>query len=285
MPPGSKRFWELDAARGIAVALMVCYHFVFDLKYFGIADLLSPQAMFWIPRAIGGLFLLIFGISLSISYARNGGMGAKALAFKELNRAAFLAAVACAITIATMIYPGEGAIVFGIMHLMALCAVLSLAFRDFGRLNLLFGIILVLAGSLVATIQVGTPWLLWLGLAPAGFYSLDYYPLLPWFGVVLIGMFLGKKIYKDPRCAKAPTFQTGERAHRGKTFGLLPEMQTSPRLQPWVFDPNARRALRAPAQNPQAGMLAWAGGNSLAIYLLHQPILVGAIAVLKYLLH
>ncbi|MFA6048987.1 MAG: heparan-alpha-glucosaminide N-acetyltransferase [Candidatus Micrarchaeia archaeon] len=244
MPPDSKRFWELDASRGFAIALMIGYHFVFDLEYFGIMGRISHPLMFWLPRGIGALFLLIFGISLSISYSRNAGLGANAPAIKELNRAAFLGAVAIAITIATTIYPGDGAIVFGIIHLMAVSAALSPAFRRFRTFNLVFGSGLVIAGIAANATMVGTQWLVWLGFAFPGFYTLDYYPLLPWFGVVLIGMFLGKTLY-----------------------------------------PNAKRAFPAPAQNPGPGMLALAGRNSLAIYLLHQPILVGIIAAYGYFLH
>ena len=29
------RFWELDIIRGLAVVMMVFYHFLYDLDYFG----------------------------------------------------------------------------------------------------------------------------------------------------------------------------------------------------------------------------------------------------------
>ena len=37
-----------------------------------------------------------------------------------------------------------------------------------------------------------TIWLLPLGIHPATFFSVDYEPIFPWFGVVLIGMGLGE---------------------------------------------------------------------------------------------
>ena len=30
------RFWEVDALRGIAIVLMVCYHLIYDLDYFAL---------------------------------------------------------------------------------------------------------------------------------------------------------------------------------------------------------------------------------------------------------
>ena len=38
-----RRLWEIDTVRGIAVVLMVFYHFVFDLHFFG-ANISFDQA-------------------------------------------------------------------------------------------------------------------------------------------------------------------------------------------------------------------------------------------------
>ena len=35
------------------------------------------------------------------------------------------------------------------------------------------------------------PWLLWLGLPPVRYATFDYFPLLPWFGLILLGIWLG----------------------------------------------------------------------------------------------
>ncbi len=34
-----ERFWEVDFLRGLAVILMIAYHFIFDLSFFGIFPL------------------------------------------------------------------------------------------------------------------------------------------------------------------------------------------------------------------------------------------------------
>ena len=57
------------------------------------------------------------------------------------------------------------------------------------------GALVLLAGNLIQTTRVDVPWLVWLGLMPRAFASVDYFPLLTWFGVVLPGLALGATGY------------------------------------------------------------------------------------------
>jgi uncharacterized membrane protein len=86
------------------------------------------------------------------------------------------------------------------------------------------------------------PWLLPLGLMPQHFRTADYFPLLPWFGIFLIGICAGNTFYRD-----------GERR-----FSL--------RL-------TATRITRP---------LAFIGRNSLLIYLVHQPVIIGILFATNY---
>jgi uncharacterized membrane protein len=90
-----------------------------------------------------------------------------------------------------------------------------------------------MVGILFSTITISNPFLFWIGLKTPSFYTLDYFPLLPWFGVVLIGLFLGQKIY--------PALQAK----------YLKKQQNPLLLNPIVF----------------------IGKHSLIIYIVHQPIL------------
>ena len=65
-----QRFWEVDAARGVAIAMMVVYHLMYDLDYFGGYDIESTSG-FWARFAdTAGTFLFLVGVSLAISYSR-----------------------------------------------------------------------------------------------------------------------------------------------------------------------------------------------------------------------
>ena len=67
----SERFWEIDALRGIAILMMITYHVIFDLNYFEFTstDLNSLPLLFFL-YPVGTLFLLLVGISLTLSYSR-----------------------------------------------------------------------------------------------------------------------------------------------------------------------------------------------------------------------
>jgi uncharacterized membrane protein len=92
------------------------------------------------------------------------------------------------------------------------------------------------------TVMVDFPWLLWFGFVPTQFYTLDYFPLLPWFGVVLIGIFLGNNLY-----------QNNTRSFRLKDHSQL------------IIN----------------RVLCFLGRHSLIIYLLHQLLIVGILYLLS----
>ena len=86
----------------------------------------------------------------------------------------------------------------------------------------------------------GTGWLLWLGIHPPAFYSIDYTPVFPWLGVVLIGVYFGTLAY--PEGIRRWNIVIPEIF--GKTFGFL-------------------------------------GRHSLALYLIHQPVILSILFVLS----
>jgi len=236
------RFWEIDGARGIAVIMMIVYHIFFDLNFLQIVSIpltsLSFQ-LFLYP--IGSLFLFIVGISLVLSYQTYEKKHLRIPAFsKYFWRGVFLFLIALLITLATWIYPHQGYIVFGVIHCISVCIILSYWFISKPIFSLFIGCIIVVLGVIFAQVTIESPYLFWLGLRPAGFYSLDYFPLCPWFGVVLIGIFTGTYL--------SPILQQKYRCS-----------QTIPTLaHPFVF----------------------LGKHALLIYIIHQPVIYGVLYLL-----
>jgi uncharacterized membrane protein len=138
------------------------------------------------------------GVSLTLSYSRAKINGTTRFS-KYLKRGAKIFCLGLIITAITWFALPEEFIVFGVLHFIGIAVILGYFFVKYSRqyTNIVLGIILIVLGLLITNIVVDFPWLLWTGLHHGNFYTLDYFPLLPWFGVVLIGMFFGNILYKE----------------------------------------------------------------------------------------
>lgn len=237
---GTDRYGEIDAARGIAILMMIVFHTVFDLYFFKIYPA-NVSYGFWryFAFATASFFLLIAGISLSISHSRavrTAGDGAPIrLALKFFRRGAGIFACGILVTLATWLYLGQGFVIFGILHAIGVSIMLSPLFFRFRSSNILIGAVVVFIGIALAYTGITGPlWLCPFGIHPATFVSVDYTPLFPWSGLVLIGLGIGERMYPDGR--------------RGFEVPAFPPVIMSP--------------------------LAVLGRHSLAIYLIHQPVIL-----------
>jgi len=183
---------RIDAWRGGAVILMIVYHFAYDLNYFRIVTWDFYHHPFWLGLRILiiSLFIGIAGISLYL--ATRQGIRWRAY-FKRL-----LILIGCAllITVASIFLFKQRFIFFGILHFMALASILGLGFRNGYWLNLLSGLILILVGMIYSHPWFDQGYLQWFGLMTHKPPTEDYVPLLPWFGVILLGIFIGKYLHQ-----------------------------------------------------------------------------------------
>ncbi len=175
----------VDAARGVAVAAMVVYHFSWDLRYFGFlaADVENDLGWRLFARTIAGTFLFIVGVSLVLAERK----GFRPRRF--LRRLGVVAASAAAITIVTWFTFRDSFIFFGILHNIAVTSVLGLAFvRAPVVVTIAAAVFAFAAPSFLATPLFDHPALVWIGLSTTLPRSNDFVPVLPWFGVVLAGI-------------------------------------------------------------------------------------------------
>lgn len=234
--PAYRRFWEVDLVRGIAVVLMIFYHFVFDLRWFGAISgtmLVAPWQFF--ARSIGSTFIFLLGVSLTLRYNRlQPELDGRQLFRKYLLRGAKLIGWGMVITVVTYFLVPRGYVVFGILHLLGLSTILGYPFLRSRWASLATGILVIGLGFYIRSVISLSPWLLWLGVRQLGRYMVDYYPVIPWFGAALLGVFAGHSLYPG-----------------GKARFTLPDLSHA-----------------APIRG-----LTFLGRHSLVIYLVHQPIL------------
>jgi uncharacterized membrane protein len=230
---GSGRVDAVDCARGLALMGMMIYHLVWDLAGFHLAPDYLPftPPMRLASHSIASLFLALVGVSLALAH-RNG------LNERPFWRRLAIVAAAAGLVTATslVLFRGE-AIFFGILHCIAVASLVAGPFVAAPAwASLAVGLAALAAPFFVHSTLFDPPWLLWLGLGETLPNTRDWYPLLPWAGVVFLGLGV----------ARLP--------------GILARL-TSPKR--W-------RAAAAPWR-----AVCFAGRQSLPIYLLHQPIFFG----------
>ncbi len=235
-----KRFWEVDALRGLAVIAMIAFHFLFDLNYFaGYHFSIDFGILLLFGRFASVTFVFLAGLALTLSYNKAAiHMGRKDLFKKYLFRGLKIFGLGLIITAITYFFFPQEFIVFGVLHLIGISIILAFPLICRPKLAAKLGILILVMGIILGGFTAGFPWLVWLGLRPHNFVSFDYFPLLPWFGVMLLGLAAGHNLY-----------------------------------------PNGKRDFKLPNLNNSlvARFLSFLGRHSLAIYFIHQPILVGLI--------
>lgn len=265
-PPGSgQRLHFLDILRGLTLIEMMLYHFLWDLVYIAgisIPWYLGTAARVW-QQSICWTFILLSGFCWPLGR-------------HHLKRGLTVFCCGGAVTLVTLAVLPQDRVVFGVLTLIGSCMLLmipldrllrrirppaalaGLAALSFFLFLLFFPAVdgrlanfpgLWQGGSLFRggyALPAGLyrGWVsAYLGFPPAGFYSTDYFPLLPWFFLFLTG-YLGHRVWGggSPDGSGLPA-RSGRR---------------SPPL-PWA---------------------AWIGRHSLPLYLLHQPVLYGVTLII-----
>lgn len=192
----SQRIWELDVLRGIAIFLMVVFHFIFDLTVFFGVEGISYQEGFWYyeGRAAAIIFIVLVGVVSSLIHQREEHEVALQ---KNSYRGLRLIALGLLITLATFILARENTIWFGILHFLGLAILISIPLCRYKWLNLLLAAILFASYFPIRNLYTDSYTGLIFGIMPPSFASYDHYALIPWLGFVLIGITLGNWLYKD----------------------------------------------------------------------------------------
>src|SRR5512138_3704452 len=109
------RFWEVDLLRGLAVVMMVVFHFFYDLNYFGIYRVnVSSGFWFYLARITAGLFILLVGVSLALSSSRAEmqGRSRTQIFMGLLERGLWIFSLGLLVTVATYFLMRDEFIVF-----------------------------------------------------------------------------------------------------------------------------------------------------------------------------
>jgi uncharacterized membrane protein len=220
----------------LALAGMAIYHLSWDLANFRLAPPMLPftPPMRLLSHTVASAFLALVGVSLALAH-RNG-LNQRAF----LRRLVIVAGASALVTVSSLVFAPAAPIYFGILHCIVAASLIAWVFvLAPAWVSLAVGLAAVAAPWPIHSAQFDPPWLLWLGLGEALPSTLDWRPLLPWAGIVFLGLGAAR-----PR-------------------GVMDRL-TAPKR--W-------RAVSA-----RSRAVCFAGRHSLPIYLVHQPILIGLFA-------
>lgn len=242
----SQRFIEIDVLRGLAIFLMVFGHVLWDLYYFGFLPL-NSSVYAALQSFVPQLFFVLVGVGLIVSKKKmeNKTIEEENKYYKKLFVRGFrIFSIGMIFTTVSLLYMPEMPVFFGVLHCIGLSIVLSIPFLKYRNYALCFSLLLLFAGVVFAQNTIENPTLLHLILGihqeNVWAYTVDYFPLVPWFGITLLGIAVGDWLY----CGDKRRFR-------------MPDLS---RYKP-------------------VKLFQWAGQHSLAIYILHQPIIAGALTL------
>lgn len=236
-----ERFIEIDIARGIALSMMIFLHLMWDLDFFKIYPLNND--IYQLNKIVAFMFLFLVGICLSITSKRKTPL-------QQLKRGLGIFNIGIGLTIISMFVMPERPIVFGVLHCIGLSIILSIPLLKTKQSTvymhcivlMILGLLCCIAGLILDNVVIVNPSVpqLIIGLHQQEIWrhTIDYFPLLPWFGVVVTGISMGTILYRE-----------------GKRQFIIPDF----------------------IQKKSPIFLSYLGKHSLYVYLLHQPVLVGFI--------
>lgn len=185
------RWGALDAGRGLAVVAMILFHAIWDLGHFGyIASSIpwsAPVKAF--GHSIALSFLFIAGLSLALAHGRE----VRWRAF--WRRLGIVAGAAALVSAGTYIVFPSAFVFFGILHCIAAASLIAAPFLLAPWPLAAAAAMFFFAGPhLFASPFFNPDRLQWVGLGTSEPYTMDWRPLFPWAGALLLGLAAGRAL-------------------------------------------------------------------------------------------
>lgn len=177
------RLQKLDILRWIAILLMVLFHLNYSLVNLFNIDLLNISEYFWFIIWKISVILFIFISWISFFLAEKKYLNK--IILKYIKVSFILWVIAWWISLSTLLFFSEQYIRFWIIHFFSVSFLLILFFRKLKYYNLIFWIIIIVYGFYFIPI-INSEYYYFLWFTYSWFKSADFYPLLPFFWIMLL---------------------------------------------------------------------------------------------------
>jgi len=202
-PAHPARFDRLDALRALAMVWMALFHFAFDLNHFGLVEPKQNfyRDPFWTQQRTVIVTLFLFCAGLGQAAALEAQQSAR----RFWRRWAQIAGCAVLVSIGSSFMFPRSWISFGVLHGIAVMLVVA-RFAAPLRIGLVpIGVLALALPWFVRHPFFDTPWTNWIGLVTRKPVTEDWVPLLPWLGVMLLGLAAGRWLLERRRAWLAGT--------------------------------------------------------------------------------
>ena len=259
-----KRFHFIDEYRGFVLINMVLYHAIWDLVYIFHQDwrwYKSDIAFYW-QQWICWSFIFVSGFCWQMGK-------------RKLRRGIEVFVAGIIITVATLIFMPDSRVLFGVLTLLGSSMLLMIPCdKLFQKLQskipgfafagaiisfLLFLFVYPVNDGYLGFFEIrmielprelySSMFMTYLGFPEPGFWSTDYFSILPWFFLYMTGYFAYSMMIK-------------------KRTEDISDLHSQ---EPTTVEKVLSKSICPP--------LGWIGRNSLIIYMLHQPVVYGVLMV------
>ncbi len=114
------RFAEIDLLRGFALSLMIMFHLLWDLDYYGMKPLDKQTYQFAPVTAI--LFFFVVGISIMLA-------AEKKTTKQMVIRSLIILSIGCCISVVSLFVLPEKPVYFGVLHCIGISMIIGTALR------------------------------------------------------------------------------------------------------------------------------------------------------------
>ncbi len=193
LPHPAHRLPLLDALRGVAIVWMVLFHLAYDLNHFG---WLQPRQQFLLDPFWTGQRVCIVSLFMFCAGAAQAMAHRHALPWPRFwRRWAQVAGCAAMVSAATWFVFPQSWISFGVLHGLAVMVLVARLSAGLGVPILLgLGALALALPHVVQHPVFDSRWLNGVGLVTRKPVTEDYAPLLPWMGMVWLGLALGPRL-------------------------------------------------------------------------------------------
>lgn len=189
------RYTVLDILRAVAIIAMVVYHTLWDLVYlFGVSiPWYKTDVGFIFQQSICWSFILLSGFCWSLGQ-------------RKLRRAVTVLVCSAIITVVTAVFMPDSLIIHGVLSLLGTAMLVTIPLEKVLKkippvIGLIINVVLFALTYNISNGRLGfgirLPDFLYvngitafLGFPDSGFFSTDYFPLLPWLFLFWVGFFL-----------------------------------------------------------------------------------------------